>query len=388
MSYPDYVSFIQNKFLYWKEAFEKNAPHPNLLCFQTTRLAPSVLSEAQKFIQTIYKLRNNLQYQEAILGHPISQPHFSVLMSFDFHLTSAGLKLIEINTNASHALTTYSLLEYLEPQRKSFLNVTDKILESFHLEYELFFNKKPSSILILDDDPLNQRAYFEFLMYKGLFESNHLKCEIGDVKNVTSDGSHILYKDHSYDFIYNRFTDFYFENTPDLSQAYKKNRICITPHPEEYKLLADKSRLLNFKDPTFTRRYLTNEDIKIIEDTIPNILYLTVENFESLWTMRKKYFFKPAQAYGSKAAYRGESVSKKKLLEAMKSYQLVAQEYIPAPSTQVVSQNQTLEAKYDLRFYVYNSTIQLVAARLYQGQTTNFKTPGLGLSPVLFDSEH
>jgi hypothetical protein len=38
--------------------------------------------------------------------------------------------------------------------------------------------------------------------------------------------------------------------------------------------------------------------------------------------------------------------------------------------------------KADFRCYVYAGRIQLLAARLYQGQTTNFRTPGGGFAPV------
>ena len=38
--------------------------------------------------------------------------------------------------------------------------------------------------------------------------------------------------------------------------------------------------------------------------------------------------------------------------------------------------------KFDLREYVYNGRVQSVAARMYQGQTTNFRTPGGGFAPV------
>jgi hypothetical protein len=37
----------------------------------------------------------------------------------------------------------------------------------------------------------------------------------------------------------------------------------------------------------------------------------------------------------------------------------------------------------DLRYYVYDGRTQLLAARLYQGQTTNFRTQGGGFAPVL-----
>jgi hypothetical protein len=40
------------------------------------------------------------------------------------------------------------------------------------------------------------------------------------------------------------------------------------------------------------------------------------------------------------------------------------------------------DLKLDVRAYVYDGAIQLVAARLYEGQTTNFRTPGGGFAPV------
>ena len=38
--------------------------------------------------------------------------------------------------------------------------------------------------------------------------------------------------------------------------------------------------------------------------------------------------------------------------------------------------------KFDLRAYAYAGELQWLAARLYQGQTTNFRTPGGGFAPV------
>jgi hypothetical protein len=39
--------------------------------------------------------------------------------------------------------------------------------------------------------------------------------------------------------------------------------------------------------------------------------------------------------------------------------------------------------KTDVRLYTYDGRVLLTAARLYQGQTTNFRTPGGGFAPVL-----
>ena len=39
--------------------------------------------------------------------------------------------------------------------------------------------------------------------------------------------------------------------------------------------------------------------------------------------------------------------------------------------------------KVDVRLYTYKAKPLLVAARIYQGQTTNFRSPGGGFAPVL-----
>ena len=41
--------------------------------------------------------------------------------------------------------------------------------------------------------------------------------------------------------------------------------------------------------------------------------------------------------------------------------------------------------KVDIRNYTYDRQVQLLAARLYQGQTTNFRTPGGGFAPVFVE---
>ena len=40
------------------------------------------------------------------------------------------------------------------------------------------------------------------------------------------------------------------------------------------------------------------------------------------------------------------------------------------------------DLKVDVRNFAYGGHVQLVSARLYQGQTTNFRTPGGGFASV------
>jgi len=53
------------------------------------------------------------------------------------------------------------------------------------------------------------------------------------------------------------------------------------------------------------------------------------------------------------------------------------------PSEQAITHDATESTlKYDVRNFVYRGRVQLLAARLYQGQTTNFRTPGGGFAAV------
>lgn len=74
-----------------------------------------------------------------------------------------------------------------------------------------------------------------------------------------------------------------------------------------------------------------------------------------------------------KAAYRGDKLTKRVWEEIARST-YVAQALV-APSERNVTHIQTPTAlKADVRNYAYAGVVKLVAARLYQGQTTNFRT--------------
>jgi hypothetical protein len=41
------------------------------------------------------------------------------------------------------------------------------------------------------------------------------------------------------------------------------------------------------------------------------------------------------------------------------------------------------DLKFDVRAYTYAGKVQLLAARVYSGQTTNFRTQGGGFAPII-----
>ncbi len=304
-------------------------------------------------------------YQKLDLPKP---DNYSVCMSYDFHIDGQdNLKLIEINTNAaflSLGLTLYKLWPFT--QQPIF---KEKDLVDMFLNESALCKQSSFSLAIMDEKPEDQRLYLEFLTYQSLFQKSGLKCDVVDLSDVAKLPSKTL--------VYNRYTDFYLahEKSKLLRERFKNNDLFLSPNPYEYFLLADKQRLFDWGQQTDIPK--------------PNSLLKSYDLAKSykdkIWLDRKSLFFKPKASYGSKQAYKGASISRKVFDEAFAS-EFVAQEYVQAKEITVGSESEPIKLKYDLRCYVYKDQLQMVIARLYQGQTTNLKTVGGGFTVVEFSA--
>lgn len=99
-----------------------------------------------------------------------------------------------------------------------------------------------------------------------------------------------------------------------------------------------------------------------------------------MWAARRHLFLKPAAGLGSKAAYRGYKRTRR-VWDEMTGANYVAQELVIPSERRADVQSPPF--KVDIRCYAHRGKVPLYAARIYQGQTTNFRTPGGGFSPVL-----
>ena len=99
------------------------------------------------------------------------------------------------------------------------------------------------------------------------------------------------------------------------------------------------------------------------------------------WSERKRWFFKPVAGFGGRAAYRGDKLTRG-VFESILGGAYVAQAIVPPSERTIERDGALVPLKLDLRNYTWNRRIELVAARLYLGQTTNFRTPGGGFAPV------
>ena len=60
----------------------------------------------------------------------------------------------------------------------------------------------------------------------------------------------------------------------------------------------------------------------------------------------------------------------------------IAQEMAVPTERRIRIDGEVQALKLDVRLYTYAGSPLLTAARVYQGQTTNFRTPGGGFAPV------
>jgi biotin carboxyl carrier protein len=191
------------------------------------------------------------------------------------------------------------------------------------------------------------------------------------------------------DLVYNRLTDFTFDEPAHtaMRQAWLDDAAVVTPHPRAHALYADKRNLVALCDEALLAAWGIDAATRaLLAEGIPRTELVVAGRADDFWARRKQLFFKPAAGYGSKAAYRGDKMTKgvfAEIVGGLATAPYIAQALVPPSSRHVDVGGAAVELKLDLRTYVYDSRVQLVAARLWQGQTTNFRTPGGGFAPVL-----
>ncbi len=318
-----------------------------------------------------------------------------VFMGYDFHLTADGPKLIEVNTNAGGAF----LNALLCAAQSTCCAQADAVLsglsaaERFEsavwgmFETEWHLQRRPGMpqcIAIVDDDPEEQYLYPEFLLAQRFFAKHGVNAYIADAKALCYEGGQLTIQGRPVDLVYNRLVDFALceGRHAALRAAYLDDAAVITPSPRTHALFADKRNMTVLADPAALASWGLALHHRAALDGILRTVLVTSDNAEQLWSERKRLFFKPASGYGSKAVYRGDKVTKGVWAQIIRGG-YVAQEFA-APSERMIRLDGVLQPrKVDVRLYVYGGKILLAAARLYQGQTTNFRTPGGGFAPLL-----
>lgn len=340
-------------------------------------------------------------YQEQVLARsPAIARHDpggaqGVFFGYDFHASPRGLGLIEVNTNAGGAMLNAVLaraqraccapLEALLPPAATADAFEARIVAMFRREWALSGRPGPlRSVAIVDDAPATQYLYPEFLLFQRLFRRHGIEAMVADPSQLTFSDGVLRHDGRAIDLVYNRLTDFSFEahSSVALREAYLQRAAVVTPHPRAHALYADKRNLALLSDAASLQALGVPEATQaLLLEGIPRTEVVEASNAERLWAERKRHFFKPFAGFGSKAAYRGDKLTQR-VWQEIAAGGYVAQALVP-PGERALAQGEPPEVlKFDLREYVYDAQVQWTAARLYQGQTTNFRTPGGGFAPV------
>jgi hypothetical protein len=260
----------------------------------------------------------------------------------------------------------------------------DAVLQVMLTEWRLQRGSAPLQwVAIVDESPSQQYLYPEFLLFRELFRRHGYRAEICGPDELVRKEGRLWLGENPIDLVYNRLTDFSLQQPAHdaLRGAYLAGEVALSPHPRAHALYADKRNLSVLGDGDFLQASgASRESIDVLMETIPPTHLLTAQNREAMWTRRRGLFFKPAAGFGSKASYRGDKLTRKVWAELAGGV-YVAQEIVAPGERHVATGGDPL--KVDIRCYAYRGKVLLYAARLYQGQTTNFRTPGGGFSPVV-----
>ncbi len=371
---------------------------PHLFSDVAVFINASQLAGMQRIIAAIETVARHPDYLAATMAWaPVSArqdfgPH-GVFMGYDFHLSERGPALIEINTNAGGAMLNAVLAR---AQRVCCPSEPTDFLRADPFETVVagMFSKEwryqrgsgePVSIAIVDDDPVSQYLFPEFLLTRHLLErAGHSVC-IADPSEFAYASGTLRYGDRNVDLIYNRLVDFSLDRPEHsaLRAAYLDGSVVVTPNPHAHAKFADKRNLTLLSDTAQLREW--GFDPAIVDTLvagIPATERVDKASAERLWAGRRQFFFKPAGGYGSKAAYRGDKLTKSVWAEILES-DYVAQAYVRPSERTIRLDGEMVKRKIDVRLYTYDGEPLVAAARLYQGQTTNMRTAGGGFAPVL-----
>lgn len=370
--------------------------HAHLFASLPVYLSAAHVATIGRVVAAIETVVARPSYRDAVLAWAPAIAQFDPgspggLLGFDFHLGADGPRLIEINTNPGGVLLNALLAQ---AQRVCMPGRVRPVLPAAQAEEDVFGILREEwrlqrgdtplrTVAIVDETPQAQYLFPEFLLYAGLLRRHGVEAVICAPHELQRQAGRIVVSGQPVDMIYNRLTDFSLAQPEHdrLRAAYLDRAVVLSPHPRAHALHADKRNLALLGDRDFLVHAGCSDDIAAgLAAAVPHTRLLTDDNRDELWRRRRDYFFKPAAGFGSKASYRGDKLTRR-VWDEMTRGIYVAQQVVAPGIRHVGASDPPLKS--DIRCYAYRGRPVAFAARLYLGQTTNFRTPGGGFAPVL-----
>ena len=378
----------------FSESMSDPAVHAHLFSRYALFVDRAALDAMGRVAAALFEVAENPRYRERVLQWaPDIATHYpgsaGGVLGLDFHLTVDGPRLIEVNTNPGGLLLNAVLLDAVRSCAPAAWTTWTTATEAHSAAVAAWLDdarqqsgRAPSRVAIVDSAPREQFLYHEFELYADAFREHGVDCVIRAPEDLRFGPEGLAYADGPIDMVYNRLTDFALEEAShaDLRQAYLAGDVALTPHPRAHALFADKRNLAVLGDAALLGGFGVDAGLTaLLAEVIPTTVEVVPGNRDALWAARNGYFFKPAAGFGSRGSYRGDKLTRR-TWESMASATYIAQAFAP-PSMRIVHGGQSLKA--DVRCFASEAGVLLFAARLYQGQTTNMRTPGGGFAAVL-----
>jgi hypothetical protein len=340
-------------------------------------------------VRVLYRLAKGPAYRAAVLPQlpetaRFDPGHDAVMMGYDFHLTDAGPRLIEVNTNAGGALLSAlahgasARTDLSEKRQRAFLQQFAEEMRAFsHGQQD-----RPRHVAIVDERPREQFLYQEMEAFAGLLRDWGVAAQVVDPADLQAGPDGVVLDGQPVDLVYNRHCDFYLQEPAmaGLRAAYLAGRVCLTPNPFAYGLLGDKRRMVLWSDAAaLADLEVAEADIALLQQVVPSSRLLASQDAEDVWSRRREQVFKPVDRFGSRGVLVGDKISRKRFNELDPATTLVQQRI--APSLTPAAEGEK-PMKTDLRLFAYRNRILGLGARLYRGQVTNLRTAGGGFARV------
>lgn len=372
---------------------------PHLFAETTVSVSDADLRRMVQVIDAVERVVAHPGYRQRVLAQaPAAGRHAcgaaGVFVGYDFHLGSEGPRLIEINSNAGGAMLNARLLDAQCSCRRAggmspdSASLEQGFVDMFRSEWriERGAGSRPlGRVAIVDERPEDQYLAPEFALFRELFEGHGIATVVADPAELSFDGRHLWHRNGVVDLVYNRLTDFALADEPNaaLLAAWLAGAVVLTPNPQTHALYADKRNLCLLGDSRWLAQMGVDEaDRALLGESIPHTSEVRPENADEYWATRRQWFFKPFAGFGSRAAYRGDKLTRRAFAVISRGG-YVAQAVVVPSELRLIVDGVEQDLKLDLRTYVYRGVVQLVSARLYRGQTTNFRTPGGGFAAVV-----
>jgi hypothetical protein len=351
------------------------------------------LEAMDRVVAAVHDLVMSPYYRERVLAaapelaRAPMQPDFGLFSGYDFHLTPNGPRLIEINTNAGGAF--YGALMDDRRHQRGVAGAhplgywSDLFIRQVRNEWSLAGRGNLSTVAIVDDQPDTQFLRLEFQLAARELRAAGINAFVADPRELSFRDGCLHRGTTRIDLVYNRLTSFALDRPEDapLREALNAGGTWITPGPRAHALLASKGNLSLMGDDAFlVAAGLGSEARQALRHAVPKTVLMTADNRAELWDRRCDLYFKPLGGFGSRGVYAGAKLTRKTwdAMGAQGAY--VAQQEVP-PSRVAVPGYPDMRC--DVRTYAYQGRSFMRLARVYRGQTTNFRTPGGGFASVV-----